>query len=300
MCRSQAVSVQAREVVELQATKDEALCVLEVDTPRKTTIEVDVDVEGSRLNLLIDTGSSVSILKREDFLRMGEHTTSLRSASVNLLDYSRNKIELLGCTVKNVHYNGKEAPIVFYVVEKGTSLLGLDALMALHLTIEGSTLQCLQTQITTTSREDIQKDFPELFSPGLGLAKGFVHRIKVREDATLVRAKYRPMPEVVESEIDAEVQRLLDMDVIEPVDAPEWVSNGVAVRKRSGSIQLCVDLRQPNAAITADCFPLPNMASIVDEMAGAVYFSKLDLRSAYHQVMLHEDSRNMTAFITRG
>ncbi|CAM5110988.1 unnamed protein product [Natator depressus] len=60
----------------------------------------------------------------------------------------------------------------------------------------------------------------------------------------------------------------------------------------------CVDLREPNKAIVIDSHPLPHIEGVFSELRGAKMFSTLDLQSAYHQVMLHEDSRDLTAFIT--
>ncbi len=95
-----------------------------------------------------------------------------------------------------------------------------------------------------------------------------------------------------------ELQKLVKQDVIEPVDVSEWVSPIVVTRKKDGGIRLCVDLREPNKAVVVDSFPLPHMEEMFANLCGATVFSTLDLQSAYHQVTLHEDSRNLTAFIT--
>lgn len=59
-----------------------------------------------------------------------------------------------------------------------------------------------------------------------------------------------------------------------------------------------MDLREPNKAIVVDSFPLPHMEEMFAELSGSTVFSMLDLQSAYHQVLLHEDSRSLTSFIT--
>ncbi|CAM4522790.1 unnamed protein product [Lepidochelys kempii] len=70
------------------------------------------------------------------------------------------------------------------------------------------------------------------------------------------------------------------------------------MQKKGGGIRLCVDLREPNEAIAIDSHPLPHIEEVFAELRGAKMLSTLDLQSAYHQVMLHEDSRDLTAFIT--
>ncbi len=67
---------------------------------------------------------------------------------------------------------------------------------------------------------------------------------------------------------------------------------------RDGKIRLCVDLREPNKCVIMDCYPLPHMEDLFTELAGASHYSQIDLSSAYHQLPLHPDSHNLTAFIT--
>ena len=94
------------------------------------------------------------------------------------------------------------------------------------------------------------------------------------------------------------MNRLEAADVIEGIDSSEWVSPLVVVWKKSGKIRLCVDLRKVNEALVVDKFPLPNIDEILGELHGAKYFARLDLASAYHQLPLSAESRDLTAFIT--
>ncbi len=106
------------------------------------------------------------------------------------------------------------------------------------------------------------------------------------------------MPLSIRKEVSTELNRLLTAGIIEPIDASEWVSPSVVVRKRDGKIRLCVDLREPNKCVIMDCYPLPHMEDLFTELAGASHYSQIDLSSAYHQLPLHPDSHNLTAFIT--
>ncbi len=128
----------------------------------------------------------------------------------------------------------------------------------------------------------------------MGCARGIVHRVHVRPGVQPVQQKLRRLPFSICNEVSKELQK----DVIEPVDASEWVSPIVVTRKKDGGIRLCVDLREPNKAVVVDSFPLPHMEEMFVKLCGATVFSTLDLQCAYHQVTLHEDSQNITAFIT--
>lgn len=96
-----------------------------------------------------------------------------------------------------------------------------------------------------------------------------------------------------------ELQYLLRAGLIEKIDALPWVSPIVVTRKKQGGIRLCVDLREPNKSVVMDCHPLPHIEELFAEMCNATVFSQIDLANTYHQLPLHEDSKNLTAFITQ-
>ena len=74
---------------------------------------------------------------------------------------------------------------------------------------------------------------------------------------------------------------------------------GVAVPKPNGDIRVCVDMRQANSAIIRERHPIPTFEETLQELHGATIFSKLDLRSGYHQIQLHPESRPITTFPTQ-
>ena len=127
--------------------------------------------------------------------------------------------------------------------------------------------------------------------------EGYVHKIILKPDAHPTAYRLRRLPMVVREEVSTELRRLLDADIIERVDASEWVSPLVVSRKPCGQIHLCVDLREPDSQIVAEVHPLPTIEELQSRLQGNVY-SKIDLKSAYHQLQLHPDSRDVTAFIT--
>lgn len=82
------------------------------------------------------------------------------------------------------------------------------------------------------------------------------------------------------------------------MDASPWVSPIVVTTKKGGGIRLCVDLWDPNKSVIMDCHPLPHIEDLFTQLSGATVFSQIDLTSAYYQLPLQEESRNLIAFIT--
>ena len=113
--------------------------------------------------------------------------------------------------------------------------------------------------------------------------------------------KFRKYPYHLRGKIKQELERLENEGIIESVTGPqEWVSNLVATPKSNGAVRLCLDARILNTAIERETHPIPTLETIIDDMNGSKVFSKIDMKEAYTQIVLDEESRKITNFHTAG
>ena len=112
-----------------------------------------------------------------------------------------------------------------------------------------------------------------------------------------VRRPARRLPIHQRAEVDEEVQKMLTREVIELSSSP-WTSPVVLVKKKDGTTRFCVDYRKLNQATVKDSYPLPRIDNSLDALAGARWFSTLDLSSGYWQVEMEESDKQKAAFTT--
>ncbi|PIK54155.1 hypothetical protein BSL78_08940 [Apostichopus japonicus] len=301
MCRGQK---QARGSNVAQV---EILTLQNSSNSHSSAIKCTVDIaNGVKCKMTVDTGAEVTIVPvkwfDQHFLREG-----LQQPAKFLTTYSKEQIPVLGTFYTTVKLGSKSVNAHIYVVDipTGTPLLGIDLIKSLDLQITGGQVKIQRVEDSTLAGDHDQgltsqltDEFPILFSSSLGRAHNFVHRVKTRQDVTPVAQKLRRLPFSVRDKVTAELKRLEKEGIIERTDASEWVSPIVVVGKKSGKIRLCIDLREANKAVIVDKYPLPSITELFNNLQGAKIFSKLDLASAYHQLELSEDSRDLTAFIT--
>ena len=99
-------------------------------------------------------------------------------------------------------------------------------------------------------------------------------------------------------ELKTELQDLVDKGFIQPSVSP-WGTPILFVKKNDGTIRLCVDYRQLNKVTIKDKHPLPRINDLFDQLQGASVFSKIDLRSGYHQFKMRESNVSKMVFKTR-
>nr|GEU60321.1 hypothetical protein [Tanacetum cinerariifolium] len=147
----------------------------------------------------------------------------------------------------------------------------------------------------------IVRDFPEVFPedlPGLPPARPVEFQIDLISGAApIARAPYRLAPSEMK-ELSEQLQELSDKGFIRPSSSP-WGAPVLFVKKKGGSFRMYIDYRELNKLTVKNRYPLPRIDDLFDQLQGSSIYSKIDLRSGYHQLRVREQDIPKTAFQTR-
>ncbi|GJY15284.1 putative reverse transcriptase domain-containing protein [Tanacetum coccineum] len=147
----------------------------------------------------------------------------------------------------------------------------------------------------------IVRKFLEVFPedlPGLPPARQVEFQIDlVPGAAPVARAPYRLALSEMQ-ELSAQLQELSDKGFIRPSSSP-WGAPVLFVKKKDGSFRMCIDYRELNKLTVKNRYPLPRIDDLFDQLQGSSVYSKIDLRSGYHQLRVRDEDIPKTAFRTR-
>ncbi|XP_050881245.1 uncharacterized protein LOC127084776 isoform X1 [Lathyrus oleraceus] len=204
-----------------------------------------------------------------------------------------------------VSINCFDKTVVFPEIEEGKSLF-LSARQVNEEVAEGAELFMLLATLEAKDKLVICDlavvcDFPEVFPEEVN---ELPPEREVEFSIDLVpgtrpisMAPYR-MSAVELTELKSQLEDLLEKKFIRPSVSP-WGAPVLLVKKKEGTMRLCVDYRQLNRVTIKNRYPLPRIDDLMDRLVGASVFSKIDLRSGYHQIRVKTEDIQKTAFRTR-
>ena len=267
---------------------------------------VQMNVSGENLDMELDTGAAVSLITERTYREKLAHVPLKRSAQV-LHTYSGEQLNILGEIAADVLYEGVRHQLPLVVVDVNArvpSLLGRNWLT--HIRLNWSRIFHQQpvfkvgdTKPDMTTREYWQAKYPDVFADGLGTVTGMKATLHLKEGARPKFHRPRPVPFALRNAVEKELQRMEDEEIIEPVNFSEWATPLVCVPKADGSVRVCGDYRVTvNQAIHTDQHPIPTLDSVASILAKGKRFTKVDLKSAYQQLILDDASQELVTINT--
>jgi hypothetical protein len=134
-------------------------------------------------------------------------------------------------------------------------------------------------------------------STGMPPPRHHNHQIHLLPSSPPVEVRPYRYPQLVKDDLERQCCNMLQQRIIHP-SSSTFSSHVHPVKNHDSSWRFYVDYRVLNACIVCDMFPIPVVDELLDELCGARYFTKLDLRGSYHQVRMHEADIAKTMFCT--
>jgi hypothetical protein len=174
--------------------------------------------------------------------------------------------------------------------------------LALYLPSQDSTRSCAFAMIELPLKKiPVVSEYADVFPdelPGMTPDWDIEFTIQLQPGTTPISKRPYRMPPVELAELKNQLQELLDKGFIRPSTSP-WGCPALFVKKKDESLSLCIDYRPLNAVTIKNKYHLPRIDVLFDQLVGAKVFSKIDLRSGYHQIKIRASDIPKTAFSTR-
>lgn len=123
--------------------------------------------------------------------------------------------------------------------------------------------------------------------------------LHLAEDASPVFCKSISLPHALREKVESELDRLIKLQVLEPVEFSDWATPIVAVLKKNGQVRICGDFRiTVNPKLNVAKYPLLKIEDLLQKIANCLIFSKLDLSQAYAQIELSPESKQYVTINT--
>lgn len=163
------------------------------------------------------------------------------------------------------------------------------------------TITQYNTEITSIETVPIVSEYTDVFPkdlPGIPPDRETEFKIDLNPGTgPISKAPYRMAPAELK-ELKSQLEELLGLGFIRPSTSP-WGAPVLFVRKKDGSMRLCIDYRDLNKVTIKNKYPLPRIDDLFDQLQGATVYSKIDLRSGYHQLKIRKEDIEKSAFRTR-
>ena len=239
----------------------------------------------------MDSGASISIINLKTFEQINK--PKLVKTKRILYGFCRKMIPVLGELHINMKCGNCEKKVVLIVVNtsKGENLFGYDLFKTFGFQIKQ--INSVSEKEKNYVKEQREK-YRDVFKPSLGTVKNFTTSVHLKADALPKFFRYRPIPFAQMPQFKAEIERLIEQKFIIPVKFSDWASPIVIAKKPNNSIRICGDFKiAVNSQIDIEQYPLPTRENLFHTICDGKYFSKIDLKDAYLQMELDDNSKQI-------
>ena len=292
--------VESEETLTVYSLKNKVA----VDEHPEPKAFVEVKINSQPISMEIDSGASVSIISKDKI------KVPFKSTNKKLSAASGHLLKLAGEAVVQVNLEGMQKKLKLFIVDgECPSLLGRSWIRAFwgpkwvnRLTnglIGNVNAHTIVDDCSNRLKKLLENYSDSVFKPGLGLIKGITAHLSLQKNVAPKFCKSRPVPFSIKCKVEEELENMERNGNIEKVMTSEWASPIVPVQKANGTIRICGDYKATlNPKLQVDRYPLPRPEECFQSMRGGKKFSKIDLKQAFNQIMLDEESKSLTTMST--
>nr|CAD2199249.1 unnamed protein product [Meloidogyne enterolobii] len=309
ICKSRKSSTNVRRIQTITASK---YCLtLNAQGPEWYTISVDIN--GKEIEMKLDTASQISIFTENTWKKLGK--PQLQEANLQVKNCNDISFETSGMFECLVSYKSKPKTLIGYVSKSIVhDLLGIPWIEELNIFPREISSEWIskersiaeikkETSIDAEREESLKKElkrkFPKVFDSKLGFCTKTKAHLFLKPEARPIFCKARPVPHGALQAVNEELDRLLEIGAIKPIEFSHWAAPILAVKKKSGKTRVCIDFSTGlNNALELNRHPLPRPDEIYSSLRGARFFSQLDLKDAYLQIELDNESKRLCGINT--
>ena len=289
---------------------------VDLDDSQLVTLKLE---SGNYLRFQPDTGAQCNVIPMELYRKATKDYELSRVTPLNthLMAYAGSKLTVVGQVRIRVWHDDFKCQLDCKLVDNNgiRPLLGRKACVGMRIikyidndelnkprTGNASVYAVESTHANKTSasitKETLIKQYPEVFSEGVGKLAGEYH---IRIDSSIDPVQHAPhrVPVALRTKVKEALEDLEKQEIVTPVTSPTaWISSMVTVPKKNGKLLICLDPRDLNRAIQREHYPLPTIEDIATRLHGAKVFTKLDVRNGFWHVALDESSSYLKTFNT--
>lgn len=261
---------------------------------RVRPVLVQVTANGVPLVMEVDSGSARAILPHSLYRQHRRaFPAQLTPCKTKLVTWTDDVLKIVGEMIVDVVYNGISVKLPLLVsCGKGPALLGRAWFEPLGISIQG-------VNSVTEETVDFASRFPQLFDDSMDKYSGPLVHIDCKEGVSPVFLRCRPVPFPLREKVNEQLNKMVADGIISPVKHSRWATPLTIVPKPDGSLRLCGDYRSTvNASCLADSYPLPTSNEAFFALAGGKYFSKVDLKQAYNQLKVDDETAELLTLNT--
>ncbi|CAK1578726.1 unnamed protein product [Parnassius mnemosyne] len=258
-------------------------------------IEINLILGNHNLTMELDSGSSSCVISEKLYAEKFSDY-HLNNSNIKMCLYNGHKISPLGYFWVEACYNKVKHKIKIYVVKNGgPPLLGRDFMSAFNLIITTNIMSmCIDKNVN-----NVLQKFPNLWQDELGSFNKFKVRLRLKENAKPKFFKPRTVPFSLRDKVEEELNRLVTLGILVPIDQSEYATPIVPVLKENNKIKIAGDFSVTlNKDLLIERYPLPRIEEVFAKIGGGERYSKIDLKNAYNQFVLDELSQLLTTINT--